>query len=66
MIKIVYTDDGQTKVVRGEYVDEDSLFPNIGISALNSLQKKYVKLLKPRIKFQIDAMFEKLEKSSKR
>lgn len=29
MIKIVYTDDGQTKVVRGEYVDEDSLFYHV-------------------------------------
>ena len=29
MIKVVYTDDGQTKVVRGEYVDEDSLFYHV-------------------------------------
>ena len=29
MIKIVYTDDGRVKVVRGEFVDEDSLFYHI-------------------------------------
>ena len=29
MIKIVYTDDGQTKVVRGEFVDEDTLFYHV-------------------------------------
>jgi len=29
MIKIVYTDDGQTKVVRGEFLEEDSLFYHV-------------------------------------
>jgi hypothetical protein len=40
-------------------LDEGSLFPNIGHSALDALKKKYLTLLKPEIKSRIDNMFEK-------
>jgi hypothetical protein len=41
-------------------LDEDSLFPSIGYSALNALKEKYLTLLKPEIKSRIDNMFEKI------
>ena len=62
MVKCITEFTIEPDVERGIAMDESSLFPSIGISALNSLKKKYAMLLKPEINSKIDDMFKKLNK----